>query len=377
MTSRQGSGAAIMRASYRAAYLQAVHASLRILDANANRAREALRVLEDAARFALNDAELSAALKGMRHDLRAALESLGADRLRLVASRDTPGDVGTEISTPAEGVRRGLPAVVAAAGARLSEALRVLEETAKTLQAPGADGGSEAAGSLQRLRYRAYELERRAVGAMGTGRARQWRLCVILTEALCRRPWDEVARLAIAGGADCLQLREKTLDARHLVERARRLVDLARPAGASVVVNDRVDVALASGADAVHVGQTDLSVSAVRAIAGERLLVGVSAGTLDQARRAVRDGADYCGLGAMFPTTTKDKPQIAGPRLMAGYLKDEACRAVPHLAIGGITRASVRELTATGCRGVAVSSAACAADDPAAECRAIAEALEE
>lgn len=346
---------------------------LRILDANANRAREALRVMEDAARFALNDAELSGALKNLRHDLRSALESLGLDRLRMVASRDTPGDVGTQISVPTEGARSGLAAIVAAAGARLTEALRVIEENAKALGPTRADGGALI---LEALRYRAYEVEKRVVAAFGTGRARQWRLCVILTESLCRRPWEEVARLAIEGGADCLQLREKGLADRELVQRARKLIELARPGGVSVVINDRPDVALLADADGVHVGQADLAVSDVRAIAGTRLLIGVSASDLEQARRAAREGADCCGLGAMFPTTTKAKPVVAGPTLMGDYMNDAVCQRVPHLAIGGITAANVAELRAAGCRGVAVSSAACAADDPAGLCRAIAEALE-
>jgi thiamine-phosphate pyrophosphorylase len=342
----------------------------RIIDANHNRAREALRVMEDAARFALDDPELCALLKSLRHDLREAMDGLaapGLDRGRLLASRDTPGDVGTAISNPAEGVRSGLPAIVNAAAARLTEALRSIEEAAKAV----GDGSA-----FERLRYRAYDIERRlclAIGAEGKGRP-QWRLCVLISERLCRHgSWDEVARAAIRGGADCLQLREKELDSGELLRRARRLVDIAhehepRPA---IVINDRPDIAVLARADGVHLGQSDLGITDARAIVGFSLLIGLSTADLEQGRAAVRQGADYCGLGPMFATATKHKPDLSGPAYLAAYLADDLCRSRPHLAIGGIGPGTAGELWRLGCRGIAVSSAVCAAPDPEAVCCAL------
>jgi thiamine-phosphate pyrophosphorylase len=361
----------LVHPTYRLAYLQAMNAVLRMLDAAANRAREALRVMEDAARFALDDAELVETIKGLRHDLRTTLDAAGLDRTLLSANRDTPGDVGTGISTPSEGARAGIREIVLAAGARLGEALRTVEECVK---AAGGRAAPEAPG-VEALRYRAYAVEQRLVLAMGSGRARQWRLCVLVTEALCRRPWDEVARGAISGGADCLQLREKELEGGELLRRCRRLVEMTRDAGVSVVVNDRPDAAVLSGADGVHLGQTDLPVREVRALAGAGLLVGVSASTIAEARRAVRDGADYCGLGPIYPTLTKHKPEVRGPGLVSEYLGDPVLAGMPHLAIGGITATNAGELAGAGCRGVAVSSAVCGADDPAGVCRALLGAL--
>lgn len=340
----------------------------RIIDANANRAREALRVMEDTARFALENAELSAGLKGLRHDLRAALEAAGLDRGLLLASRDTPRDVGTGISTPAEGGRAGLRGSALAAGARLTEALRTIEESVKAL---GLD-----AKTIEGLRYRAYDLERSLGLALGAGTSPQWALCVLVTEALCRHhPWEEVARLAVRGGADCLQLREKTLPDSELLRRARELVRIGRAAGAAVIINDRPDLALLAGADGVHLGQEDLPVEEVRRLAGFRLLVGVSTANTGQALAAVRAGADYCGAGPMFPTSTKDKPVISGPAYLREYLADPILNARPHLAIGGINAENASELAAAGCRGVAVSSAVCAAADPDAACRRLLDAL--
>jgi len=349
----------------------------RIIDANANRAREAIRVMEDVARFALDDPLLCGLLKSLRHDLRGAIDSLaplGLDRAMLLANRDTEHDVGTGISTSAEAERGNLRDVALAAGSRLTEALRAIEEASKVLAHSGHP--ANAASAFESLRYRAYTAEKQLALALGPGRCPQWRLCVLLTADLCAgRPWTEIAEAAMAGGADCLQLREKSLDARELLARARALVATARPRGVSVIVNDRPDIALLAGADGVHLGQTDLAVADVRTLAGDRLLVGVSTTNLDQARAAARAGADYCGLGPMFPTTTKDKPHLATPAYVAQYLADPVLAARPHLAIGGITPENARELRAVGCRGIAVSSAVCSAPDPAAACRALLAAM--
>ena len=142
---------------------------LRILDANANRAREALRVMEEAARFLLNDPTISRDLKTLRHDLVAALSAVPG----LEANRDTPGDVGTTIKTPAEQSRDSVADVVIAAGKRLSEALRAIEEYGKTLG--DSLGAAGFAASVERLRYAGYDIEQRLNLAMSGGRARQWR----------------------------------------------------------------------------------------------------------------------------------------------------------------------------------------------------------
>lgn len=343
----------------------------RLIDANANRAREGLRVLEDAARFLLDDAELCASIKSIRHDLRGAVESLPIDRGALLAHRAVPDDRGTAISTPAEMRRETMAQVVAAAAGRTSEALRVLEEAAKTLL-----NAEAAARAFESLRYRVYDAERTLALSLATGRASQWRLCVLITEALCvHHSWDRVAELALEGGADCLQLREKSFDGGELVRRAHRLVEIARPHGASVIVNDRADVALAAGADGVHLGQTDMTVEDARRVAGFRLLVGMSTANIEQARCAVREGADYCGVGPMFPTNTKKTRAVSGVAYLREYLADDRCRFVPHLAIGGVTRDTLPALVEAGARGVAVSSAVCGAEFPLSLCGSLTECL--
>jgi thiamine-phosphate pyrophosphorylase len=353
-------------------------ARLRIIDANANRAREALRVIEDIARFGLDDPTLSEALKNLRHDLREALDGLGIDKGTLLSSRDVEGDVGAAISTPSEMKRLGLRDVALAAASRLAEALRSLEECAKALSRDGKP--------FESLRYRAYNLEKGLVLALGAGGCPQWRLCVLITGSLCApHSWDTVAAQAIEGGADCLQLREKELSARELLSRAKRLVAIARevagggsdPRGrANIVVNDRPDIAVLSGADGVHLGQSDLPVADVRSVAGFDLWIGVSTSNLDEARAAIRDGADMCGVGPMFPTTTKDKPRISGPKYLKDYLADPIISERPHLAIGGITPENIGQVRAAGGRGVAVSSCVCNAEKPGEVCTALRRGLE-
>ena len=338
----------------------------RMLDANLNRAREALRVMEDIARFTLSDAALAADLKAARQSLRAIAETAMLDPGVLAAWRDTPGDVGTPVTTDSERARATIRDIALAAGMRAGEALRVIEECTKL------DPESEAASDAKALRYVVYDLEKRLTLALGTGRARQWRLCVLITESLCNgRKWEHVAACAIRGGADVLQLREKSLDSRELLARATRLVALCREHSTTCIINDRPDIALLARADGVHLGQTDFSVQDVRKLAGFSLLVGVSTTNIRQARLAATDGADICGVGPMFPTTTTHKPDVAGPAYLREYLAEPQTGRIPHLAIGGITPANIGELAAAGCKGVAVSSAVCGADDPESVCQVL------
>jgi thiamine-phosphate pyrophosphorylase len=332
----------------------------RILDANFNRAREALRVIEDFARFGLDDGGLSASAKDLRGRLQEAYRHFPGEAL--LSARDTPGDVGSGITTAPESQRADSAAVVAAACKRLSEALRTLEEYAKVASPPQS-------ADLKALRYAAYGLEQRISLRLSAGRRfGNVRLYVLLTASLCRGNPLEVARAAIAGGADCIQVREKEMPDRALVELARRARELTLATGALLMVNDRPDVAAAVGADGVHLGQHDLPVADARRVLPAGAIVGKSTHSLDQARAAVGEGADYISLGPIFPSTTKD----AGPPLGLEWFRQAAAEiSLPHLAVGGITLQNVGALVAAGCRRVAVCSAVIAAADPAAAAAAI------
>jgi len=338
----------------------------RIIDANANRAREALRVAEEAARFALERPELAEALKRLRHDLRAAMERL--DARALLAARDTAGDIGTALSADSERTRAGTADVARAAFKRLTEALRAIEEYGKTLDA-------EMAATVERLRYRAYDLEKRFEEASRPKvRLAAGGLCVLLTESICRRPWREVLRAVLAGGAAAVQVREKDMPDGRLLARAREVARAAHEAGALAIVNDRPDIAVLAAADGVHVGQDDLAPHEARRIVGPDRLVGVSTHSLAQALAAAEAGADYIGCGPMFQSTTKPREVIPGPALAAEVTRQVG---LPVMAIGGITAENAPQVLAAGMRWLAVSSVVCAAEDPEAEARRLVASLHE
>jgi thiamine-phosphate pyrophosphorylase len=164
---------------------------------------------------------------------------------------------------------------------------------------------------------------------------------VLLTAALSRVPLLEAARLALRGGADIIQLREKEAKDREILSLARDLREMTHDAGALFIVNDRPDIARLAGADGVHLGQTDLPPAAARAILGPDGIIGVSTHSVEQARQAVADGADYIGVGPMFPTATKGYSEGVGP----SYIREAASVAgLPLVAIGGITPERVPEI---------------------------------
>jgi thiamine-phosphate pyrophosphorylase len=325
---------------------------LRILDANFNRAREALRVVEDYARFMLDDDSLCAPLKQLRHDLATATRRWTDAALLL---RDTPGDVGTATKTQTELLREDTAAVVTAAGKRLGEALRTIEEYLKTVSA-------EDAAAVESIRYRFYDLELRVARTLRpANRFAAVRLYVLVTESICRRPWLEVAQAAIDGGADCLQLREKDLDSGEFLRRAQTLVDLCRRHNVLCIINDRPDIALLAGADGVHVGQTDLPCIEVRKLLGPDKLIGVSTHNVDQAKQARLDGADYIGVGPVFRSSTKTRDFLPG----LPYAREAAEQIpLPTVAIAGITEQNADEVIATGVRAIAVTAAVAGCDDP-------------
>jgi thiamine-phosphate pyrophosphorylase len=312
-----------------------------------------LRVIEDYARFALNDDVLCGSLKQLRHDFAATTSSF-VDHA--ILHRDTPGDVGTTTKTVAEVSRDDVEHVVTAAGKRLGEALRTIDEYLKTTD-------PAAASKVESIRYRFYDVERQIAltlrpAACGFANVK---LYVLITEYSCKRPWLEVAAGAIAGGADCLQLREKSLESGELLCRAKDFVALCRRHNVISIINDRPDIALMAGADGVHVGQSDLPAADVRKLIGRSKILGVSTHNLEQARQAVRDGADYIGVGPFFRSPTKPRDFVAGPAF-AKQVADQI--KIPAVAIAGITESNVDEVLASGIKAVAVTAAVAGCDDP-------------
>jgi thiamine-phosphate pyrophosphorylase len=325
----------------------------RVLDASANRAREGLRVVEDYARFVLNDRQLSEHCKRIRHHLQAALELLPANRL--LTSRDTPGDVGTRIATAAEYHRSNPQHVAIASCKRVQEALRTLEEYGKLVS-------QLLPPKIEQLRYEMYTLEqavvrRQSVSDQFTGLA----VYVLITESECDKGPGPTIDAAMQAGVRLFQVREKQKTDRELIEYCHRVRRLTRAGEARLIINDRPDIAALVDADGVHVGQDELSVADARRIVGPDRWVGVSTHSVEQARQAVLDGADYLGVGPVFPSTTKSFTAFPGLDLVRAV---SAEIQLPWFAIGGITSDRLPTVLAAGAERVAVSAAVCRSADP-------------
>ena len=179
---------------------------------------------------------------------------------------------------------------------------------------------------------------------------------------------------ALRGGVTCVQLREKAMGDEDFLQEAKEIHALCQQYGVPFIVNDNVEVAVACGAEGVHVGQEDMAAGDVRRRVGDGMIIGVSVHTVAQAREAVRSGADYLGLGAVFPTGTKtDVDQMSGETLRA------ICAAVdiPTVAIGGINRGNLGSLAGSGVDGVALVSAIFSAPDIEETCRDLRKLAEE
>ena len=191
---------------------------------------------------------------------------------------------------------------------------------------------------------------------------------------LCSHTLYQDVEAAIKGGATFIQLREKNLDEAHFLEEAKEIKELCKRYQVPFVINDNVDIALAMDADGVHVGQSDMEAGSVREKLGPDKIIGVSAQTVEQAVLAQQRGADYLGVGAVFPTGSKDDAvEVSQETLRA------ICEAVdiPVIAIGGISTGNVMELAGSGICGIAVISAIFAKPDIEAAARELKERTEE
>jgi thiamine-phosphate pyrophosphorylase len=186
---------------------------------------------------------------------------------------------------------------------------------------------------------------------------------------------EELTRLAVAGGADTIQFRQKTGATRDMIQVAQRMRRLCEEEGVTFVVNDRIDVAMAVAAHGVHLGQNDFPIPLAREILGPNVIIGGSAATMDEALICLSEGADYVGFGPVFPTGSKDDAgPVSGPEILG-----EVVRAIPLpvIAIGGVSAENTGDIMKTGARGIAVISAVCCQKDPEGATRALYAALEE
>ena len=334
----------------------------RLLDANLDRAREGLRVLEDWARFGLDRPDLVARSK----DLRQRLGLVHRDSYK--RARHTATDSAAGLTHPAQAGRSSPERVVAANAARAQEALRVIEEFGRGIDAPLAE---EAA----RCRYRLYDLEVDLLRAYRDGDGRRALLGRCSLYLIVGAGAGAAVAGALEAGVRIVQYRSKAgdpLDDRQRLGEAQELRRLCHSHGALFLVNDRVDLALAVEADGVHLGQGDLPLSVARRLLGPDRLIGCSTHAPEQLHRAVAEGCDYVGVGPVNATPTKPGRAPVGLAYVAAAAAE--C-PVPFFAIGGIDLGSLGTVIAAGARRVAVVRAIAAAADPQAASAALLEAL--
>ncbi|MDO9530402.1 MAG: thiamine phosphate synthase [Syntrophales bacterium] len=199
----------------------------------------------------------------------------------------------------------------------------------------------------------------------------------ILTDTVLQTRFShvELARLAINGGADTIQFRQKSGSTREMIQVAKQMKQLCAKNGVTLIVNDRVDVAIAAEVDGVHLGQDDFTIPLARKLLGEDVIIGGSASTIEEARECLSEGADYVGFGPVYPTTSKDD---ANPVTGIPMLK-QVVEAIPLpiIVIGGVSAENVPEVMRAGAYGIAVISAVCCQDDPEQATRALHRALYE
>ncbi len=338
----------------------------RIIDANFNRAREAIRVMEEFCRFSLNCRPLTEQAKQFRHELSKTIGRL--DAARLVAARDTTGDVGTGLAVEGQLKRGNLMDCLTAGCKRLTESLRALSEAVQTFD-------SSTAQKLEKMRYAAYTLEKEILlFADARTKFDQVGLYVIISSALPA----EVLRLTngcLAGGADCIQLRAKGLEDNQLYALAVEFVKLCKDGGVLSIINDRIDIAVASDADGVHLGQSDLAVEQARRLQMKPLVIGKSSHSIKELEAACQERPAYVSLGPVFPSGTKPDVNPVGLDYVRQGIELLADTGVAHVTIGGITLQNIEQVLKAGAKAVAVCSAISNSADPAGICRTLKEKI--
>jgi len=333
--------------------------ALRIIDANLNRASEGLRLLEDVARFLLNDAEISQQLRGVRHNLAQEAKLAG---VRLLSQRDSEHDVAATLTLPSPfegGVQQDLPGLITANAKRAEESLRVIAELAKLPQVSPMLNSAR----FEQLRFNLYSLERRLLSRiLRRDKVKQLtELYVILDrQALAGRDELDAAEQVIQGGARVIQLRDKRGSKGELWPIAQKLRALCGKSGVLFIMNDYLDLALAVDADGLHIGQKDLPLSVVRSQLPIDRIVGLSVTTVSQAVKAQKEGADYIAVGAMFSTTMKEGATVVGVERLEQVRK---AVSVPLVAIGGINEGNIGPVMAAGADSVAVIGAVLGKED--------------
>ncbi|MFH1652991.1 MAG: thiamine phosphate synthase [Pseudomonadota bacterium] len=315
---------------------------IRIIDVNLNRLREGLRLLEDVARFIIEDDVLTFKLKEFRHKIKNLIKE------DLISHRNSINDFGKNIHTEEELSRSGLLDLTCTSFKRVQESLRVLEEIVKVTN-------SNSAISFKNLRFEAYDLEKffvKSIVPFVRKKVPNPLLYLVLSLEDCgdNDPL-EIAEIGLSAGVKMLQLRWKILPDCKILELGKKLKSICNQYNALFIVNDRPDIALLLKSDGLHLGQDDIKPSIARKIVGSEAVIGLSCHNIKQLKKAHSEPIDYVGVGPIFFTKTKRNPS---PTTGAGLLAEIHNIKIPAVAIGGITPKNLNEIVQFGCRRAAV-----------------------
>jgi thiamine-phosphate pyrophosphorylase len=323
----------------------------RIVDANLNRATEAVRVLEEIARFYLDNKTICEKLKTLRHKIS---KSLDENYKELLTSRNTEEDVGTDIPNPSN--RKNIINIHVANFKRLQQALRTLSEYSP-----------ENATVFEEARYSSYTLEKEMFDMLSEKlnkiRLKDRKLYLVTDGSKFKNNdqfLDAVAS-ALKGGVQIVQLREKTATAKEFIELGKKVRELCYMFDALFIVNDRVDIAKIVKADGVHLGQDDIDIADARKILGDMAIMGISTHSSEQALKAIESGADYIGVGPVFETPTKPNKKSVGLEYVQWASENVE---IPWFAIGGINADNIGEVVKSGASKIAVVRSIINADSP-------------
>ncbi len=325
----------------------------RIIDANLNRVTEGLRVIEDVERYGRDDAAMQQRLKSLRHRIASATDSSP-----FITSRDSLADVGFASVGALENRRESMGDIVRSNMKRVQEGLRVLEEVMK-LDTPALSG------VMKQARYECYQIEKDM--ELRNRRTLRSGLYLILTGP--GRGYERMTAMAVEEGLPAVQLRCKGPADREVLRIAKAMNEITKGTDTRFIVNDRVDIALMAEADGVHLGQGDAPAKDVRRLAGDGLIIGLSTHTIEQVDASQSEPVDYIGFGPVYrPFSKEDHEKVTGTALLREAVQRSK---LPLVAIGGINRDRLADLSGIAVHNVACIGAIESADDPALEMRAI------
>jgi thiamine-phosphate pyrophosphorylase len=305
---------------------------LRTIDANINRASEGLRVLEDIFRFVLENKTFSEIFKSLRHQLRELSKQSG-----ISGAREVTSDVGKDSFGESEKSRDSVENILSANFKRVQESLRVLEEFFKPVN-------ENSAYLCKKLRFEVYSAEQSffsiKIKFKNILSNNKPVLYGIIDTRFSRKNHVEICRNLIAGGIEIIQLREKILSDKYVLETAKKLSELCIEHNVIFIVNDRADIAVLCNASGVHLGQDDISVEDAKNLLSPDKICGLSTHSIKQVEKAFEKRPDYIGFGPIYPTKSKENPDpVGGVDNLAEVRK--RFPDFPVVAIGGINKSNI------------------------------------